>query len=75
MLHDAPRPLFREALAALKPAVDPDRSIFEGPSALAELLKAMDSSGLEPVGLAQQFIRTSGLNPRSGLALEFIHHV
>ena len=72
----APRALFRDAMAACPlPATFPDASVFEGPSALQDLLVAMERSGLEPQAYTAQFLRNSGLSPKSSVGIEVSYAV
>ena len=45
--------------------------IFQGPSALTEVLQTILASGLEPAAYRQHWRTTSGITPNSGLAIEF----
>ena len=66
-------PLFREALAAAAASTEPNRALYEGPSAFAAVATAILRSGLEPQSFALQFIATSGANPRAAVVVEFGH--
>ena len=66
--------LYREAVrATTKERPLPAR--FAGPSALAEINDSIARSGLEPAGYTAEFLHTTGLSAKSGLAVEFSHHV
>ena len=69
------RVLFRDAMAARSEEKIPDITIFEGPAAFPELAIAILRSGLEPQGFLASYLLTSGLNPKSSLAIELGHHL
>ena len=49
----------------------PMHPMFQGPSAFMEVSNSIVSSGLEPPGWLAEFYRTSGVNPRSSLAVAY----
>ena len=63
--------LLRDISKALSGTLVPDKLIFEGPSALSEILKSVEASGLEIIGWGNQYLSTCGVAPKSGLAIEF----
>ena len=65
------RPLFRAAVAANVPVKEPDPTIFDGPSAVDGLVQGVLKSGLEPAAFVAEFLRSSGMNARSSLAIEY----
>ena len=64
--------LVREAVRECDTAAVPDPMVFSGPAAIKEVVKSVESSGLEFQGWATQYLSTSGLSPKSGLAIEFV---
>ena len=72
----APKALFRDAMAACPlPAVLPDATVFEGPSALQDLLATLQKSGLEPQAYTAQLLRNSGLSPKSSIGIELSYAI
>ena len=62
--------LFRTAVASMDKGVPPESSLFDGPSALEELVTGLVQSGLEPSAYVDHFLNVSGLNIKNGLAVE-----
>ena len=62
--------LFRYAFKSMSKEYKPDSTVFDGPAALPELCGALVASGLEPAAWVEQFIVSSGMGPRTALAIE-----
>jgi len=67
--------LLRDIMPQFKDSVAPNKSIFEGPSSLEEILTSVHHSGLEFIAWGNQYLSTSGLAVKSGLAVEFTMHI
>ena len=66
--------LMRDAVKLMDNAAVP-AALFDGPPALAEVLRSVETSGLEFQGWGQQYLHSSGLSAKSGLAIEFMQAV
>ena len=64
--------LFRDAASSMSADAVPNTRVFEGPSALREVVKAIVSTGLEPQAYIQHWTTNSGISPKSGLATEMM---
>ena len=67
--------LLRSVIKDSDSSAVPDKEFFEGPSALGEVVKSVDRSGLEFVGWGLAYLKSSGLGEKAGLAVEFMVHV
>jgi len=67
--------LLRDVARNMDTTASPSTQIFAGPSALAEIIRSVESSGLEFIGWGAQYVSTSGIGAQSGLAREFSQHV
>ena len=66
------RATFREALAGCNQTSKlKTNGLFDGPLAWPELAAGITRSGLEPQAFIANYMHTSGINPRSALAVEF----
>ena len=63
--------LVRDAAKECSFAQPPDKRFFQRPHALKEIHNGIESSGLEVSGWIAQYLATSGINVKSGLAMEF----
>ena len=71
-LAQAPQPLYREVLSgSAMPTVMLNLRVFEGPSALEDLLGSIQRSGLEPPAYTASFLRNAGLGARSPVGIEY----
>ena len=64
--------LFRDAASSMSADAVPNPRVFEGPSALREVVKAIVATGLEPQAYIQHWTTNSGISPKSGLATEMM---
>ena len=67
--------LFRVASDGFDSTAEPERSIFDGPSVVAEVTRSIRESGLEPIAYCHQFVATSGMSAKSSLAMELLYLV
>ena len=67
--------LLRDASKLMDATAVLDARIFDGPPALAEVLRSVETSGVEDQGWGQQYVANSGMSPKSGLAVEFMQLV
>ena len=72
---DSTPALFREAVATFETPTPALHSMFQGPSATAELSSEIAASGLEPQGFTDQFISGVGIAAKGAVAIELRVHL
>ena len=68
------QPLFRDSVEHFV-AEAPLAGLFEGPSCTSELTSSIATSGLEPLAFVEQFVSSTGLGPKSSVAIELRGHI